>query len=179
MSVAAKYLETLIDTPPSSVYVLLICVAVVYSSFIIGIKGLKEGFRLSIIGILFIYAVVVVCITFVFRSGSFVYEIRLIPFGSYLNLYDGCKRAFEENLMNLLAFVPIGFLMTVSAKEQNWKRVAIVGLCFSFVIEFLQFHYKRGIGEIDDLIHNTIGCVIGYFVAKAIMRFYIIKCFSK
>lgn len=152
-----EYIDSLLNTIPGSVYVVLISAAVVYSLFIIGIKGVKEGFRQTFNGLLFIYAIFIVCTTVVYRP-VVGYEIRLIPFGSYFNLYDGCKRAFEENLMNLLAFVPIGFLMTVSAKEQNWKRVAIVGLCFSFVIEFLQFHYKRGIGEIDDLIHNTIGC---------------------
>ena len=173
-----EYIDSLLNTIPGSVYVVLISTAVVYSLFIIGIKGVKEGFRQTFIGLLFIYAIFIVCTTVVYRP-VVGYEIRLIPFGSYFNLYDGCERAFEENLMNIIAFVPIGLLLIVGAKKQSWKCVAIVGFGFSLVIEFLQFQYNRGIGELDDLIHNTIGCVIGYFVAKAIMRFYIIKCFSK
>ena len=166
-----EYIDSLLNTIPGSVYVVLICAAVVYSLFIIGIKGVNESFKQTSIGLLFIYAIFIICTTVVYRP-VIGYEIRLIPFGSYFNLYDGCERAYEENLMNVIAFVPIGLLLTVGTKKQNWKRVGIVGLCLSFVIEFLQFHYKRGIGEIDDLIHNTIGCVIGYFAAKSICSLY-------
>lgn len=173
-----EYIDTLLNTIPGSVYVVLICAAVVYSLFIIGIKGVKEGFKQTSIGLLFMYAIFIVFATVVYRP-VVGYEIRLIPFGSYFDLYDGCERAFEENLMNVIAFVPIGLLLTVGAKKQSWKCVAFIGLSFSLVIEFLQFQYNRGIGEIDDLIHNTIGCVMGCFVAKAIMKLNIVNCFSK
>ena len=38
-----------------------------------------------------------------------------------------------------------------------------IGLCFSMLIELLQLVLKRGLTEIDDVVHNGVGCVIGYW----------------
>lgn len=167
----SDYINTLFNKTPASVLIVLVCAVVVYSLFNLGVRGLKDGFKQTLLGLLFTYAIFIVCITVVYRP-VVGYEIRLIPFGSYFILYDGCERAFEENLMNILAFIPIGFLLTVGSKRPNWIRVVAIGLFFSFVIEFMQFYFKRGHAEIDDLIHNTSGCVIGYFIAKCVLFIY-------
>ena len=36
----------------------------------------------------------------------------------------------------------------------------------SATIETLQFFLKRGFAEVDDVMHNMVGCVIGYGVYK-------------
>ena len=38
----------------------------------------------------------------------------------------------------------------------------IIGMCVSGAVEALQFVYKREFAEVDDVIHNTLGCMIGY-----------------
>ena len=38
----------------------------------------------------------------------------------------------------------------------------VVGSILSIAIEALQFLMMRGFSEIDDVIHNTLGCMIGY-----------------
>ena len=40
--------------------------------------------------------------------------------------------------------------------------VSFWGLFLSFAIESLQFVLKKGLAETDDIIHNTLGCLIGY-----------------
>ena len=52
----------------------------------------------------------------------------------------------------------------------NWKGAMVVGLLISVVIEVLQFVFKRGLCEVDDVIHNVLGCMIGYGVASILKR---------
>lgn len=65
---------------------------------------------------------------------------------------------------NILMFVPVGFLLPLVIK----KRALLYGVCFSAFIEILQYITHRGTCEIDDVISNTIGLIIGYMVIKLI-----------
>ena len=40
----------------------------------------------------------------------------------------------------------------------------LIGGGFSVLIEVLQFVFKRGYAEVDDVLNNVVGCVIGYGV---------------
>lgn len=65
--------------------------------------------------------------------------------------------------LNLLLFVPLGFLITAVFKKINfnYKKVSLSGCVFSCSIEFLQLFAGRFF-EIDDIIANTLGTLIGY-----------------
>ena len=67
-----------------------------------------------------------------------------------------------EVVMNVVVFVPIGLLMGLIYNEEKWWRVIMAGVGVSFTIELLQLLSKNGCCETDDIIHNTVGCVIGY-----------------
>lgn len=47
-----------------------------------------------------------------------------------------------------------------------------LGLVVSLVIELGQLVFEKGVAEIDDLIHNTLGCAIGYLIAIPIAWIY-------
>lgn len=64
--------------------------------------------------------------------------------------------------MNVLAFIPIGLLLG-TFKGMKWWHVLLIGLCFSMLIELLQLILKRGLTEIDDVVHNVVGCMMGYW----------------
>lgn len=44
----------------------------------------------------------------------------------------------------------------------NWKYALCIGVCSSFVIEFLQLTLKLGLFEFDDIFNNTIGMMLGF-----------------
>jgi glycopeptide antibiotics resistance protein len=48
----------------------------------------------------------------------------------------------------------------------------LFGLGISVSIETLQFFLKRGFAEVDDVMHNIAGCVIGYGVYKLVRYGY-------
>lgn len=60
-----------------------------------------------------------------------------------------------------MLFIPFGLVLG-ALRLDNLKRVILNGLIFSFCIETIQFLFSLGIFEFDDLIHNTIGTVVGF-----------------
>lgn len=68
---------------------------------------------------------------------------------------------------NVLAFAPFGFcLPLISIRRTNFFRVLVWSFLFSLTIETIQLVYQIGIFDVDDLLMNTIGGVIGYVVYR-------------
>jgi len=72
---------------------------------------------------------------------------------------------------NILLFIPYGF---ISAWAFKWGRKLIPCAAFGFfssvVIECVQYATKRGYFQIDDILTNLLGSVIGYFVFRLLRR---------
>lgn len=103
----------------------------------------------------------------------------------YLTLFQGLNPGARPNLLplrmighylkrggwgmvvniwgNLAAFVPLGLLApAISPRERSAWRVARLGLMLSGGIEFLQFLSGRRVADVDDLLLNVLGALIGY-----------------
>ena len=78
-------------------------------------------------------------------------------------------RNVMEILLNIIMFIPIGLLIGGSMPKQRGK-VLLIGCVLSIVIETLQLITGRGLCETDDVIHNTIGCLIGYSLSALLFR---------
>ncbi len=172
MIVSKEYLEKLLETTPSSVYVLVFCVAFVSIVISLIARGFKNGIRVSSLILMILYATIVLCTTVLFRNGPIDCKILVVPFGSYVTIDEGNSRLLEENLMNIAVFVPFGIFLTAGIERLKWWHAAIAGGCLSVVIEFMQFYFKRGSCEVDDIIHNTFGCVIGYYIVRIVVSIY-------
>jgi VanZ like family. len=64
---------------------------------------------------------------------------------------------------NIIWFIPFGFMMRILTKL-NKLKIAICALILSFLIELMQFIFGTGISELDDLILNTLGALIGMMI---------------
>lgn len=97
--------------------------------------------------------------------GERFYE--LAPFWSWREvIFNHNKGLLEENILNIILFLPIGGILAIVSKTIRWKHTAGIGLGISAVIELSQLIFCRGWFEWDDMIHNTLGCVIGYLVVR-------------
>ena len=172
MIVSKEYLEKLLETTPSSVYVLVFCVAFVSVVISLIARGFKNGIRVSSLILMILYATIVLCTTVLFRNGPIDCKILVVTFGSYVAIDEGNSRLLEENIMNIAVFVPFGIFLTAGIERLKWWHAAIAGGCLSVVIEFMQFYFKRGSCEVDDIIHNTFGCVIGYYIVRIVVSIY-------
>lgn len=48
----------------------------------------------------------------------------------------------------------------------TWWKALLVSCGISVTIESLQFFFMRGFSEVDDVMHNTLGCLIGWCMVK-------------
>ncbi|EOS60580.1 hypothetical protein C815_01252 [Firmicutes bacterium M10-2] len=82
--------------------------------------------------------------------------INLHPFSTGINLLG--------YLLNVVLFIPFGFLVPRLWKQFNrWYVIAFFGFLFSLFIETSQLFNER-VSDIDDLIMNTSGVLLGYFL---------------
>lgn len=102
------------------------------------------------------YIAAVLWITLFSRIGD-GYRRFLLPFHSYVEILKGEWRPLLENIGNIALFIPLG----VALKWSGVRDVKKAGFLASLLIEVLQFTFALGTFECDDLIHNTLGAVIG------------------
>lgn len=122
-------------------------------SHIVGIPTFSEYIRLSQLGETF-----------------FNPNINLIPFS------DGFSLSF---ILNILLFVPLGFLCPLISKTfERLRNTFLIGFGLSLFIETIQLFTLHRATDIDDLLTNVIGTIIGYFCFKLIAKLRIVKLHS-
>ncbi len=87
-------------------------------------------------------------------------NINLVPFDAYLN--------WTTWALNVVLFVPLGLLLPCCWEGFDWiGHAALFGFLFSLAIELSQLLNFR-VTDIDDLIANTLGAVVGCLIFLAL-----------
>lgn len=162
MSGVYEYFFThLLDRYPSEFFHVI--AAFIVLTVTIGIcEGTSKAKVMSLIG----YCFFLLYITVFSRTANEHIKIGVIPFSTYIDIANGDRFLLPQVLMNIVMFIPIGFLVKAVFREWSWKKVMACGLLSSLLIELLQLALMKGVAEVDDLIHNTLGCMIGYWIYK-------------
>ena len=113
-------------------------------------------------GILFAGIVAVIFYMTVYTRGESASEAILIPFQSFREAKIQ-PELYRSMLMNVFLFVPMGLsLPFVLGKGRISSVITVaVALSFSAGIEYMQYLYALGRCEVDDVIMNTLGALIG------------------
>lgn len=114
-----------------------------------------------------LYLIVILYATILNRENyPKIRELSLIPFASYKIAFNGNEEGFRTCFMNALLFFPLGcafYGFNSNKKIKIWYFVLFTfGL--SLIIEIVQYAFCLGSAEVDDLIHNTLGAVLAYFI---------------
>lgn len=107
------------------------------------------------------------------RISSGAWGVNLVPFRTIRNYvkYSGFLHTMINIFGNIIIFVPFGILLAeIFPKTRNILKILGITFATSFFVEFIQFFIGRSV-DIDDLILNLLGSVIGYFIWKKILRF--------
>ena len=110
-------------------------------------------------------------------SPTILFEIKTVPFET-INEYStnvilwNKTEAFKNIFGNIILFIPYGFLGILYPKLKNIVLLLLVFFIVINIIEFSQFYFKRGFADVDDIILNTTGVILGYFIYR---KFFFIK----
>lgn len=156
---------------------------------------MKKFARPALWTVFIIYCFILVYVLFLSRGTrvGFTYAeymqrfTNFIPFKTiieYVQRYsNGYWRLATINLLgNLALFVPMGMALPCLFKKLNrfWKVILTV-LGMVVIIELVQGLLRVGSIDIDDVIFNVVGAMIGYeiiaipIINKFLKRIYVIK----
>lgn len=76
----------------------------------------------------------------------------------------GFSAMFTNLFGNVLIFVPFGFFMPMASRYRNFFATLFYSFGLSLCVETFQLITKVGSFDVDDLLLNTIGGVLGYLV---------------
>lgn len=139
-----------------------------------------------------IYILTVIYLTFLIREPTPLYRYSLKPFNAAIRaiefgggllpgLLSGTVKitswkSLESVVLNIMLFVPFGYLVPLLWKKTDrWWKVVLLGFCVSLLIEAIQLLTRLGFADVDDLINNTIGSVVGYLFYKLLLTHVVNK----
>lgn len=102
------------------------------------------------------------------------HRINLVPFKFLGDIYNetilkGDIVFFLINIVgNIVLFVPLGFCFPL-LWNIPYDKVMLIGFCYSLFIELTQMFMPR-VSDVDDLILNYIGVVIGVFIHSIVIN---------
>lgn len=114
------------------------------------------------------------------------FSINIIPFKMFLDfagIWDSFGLFFSIKVIviniigNILLFLPLGFFVcALNPKLGKMKYILIIGAASSLLIESLQYietqtrvtGYRSS--DVDDIIFNTLGCLIGFLFFKILNK---------
>lgn len=90
-------------------------------------------------------------------------NLNLIPF-------YGIVEDLKNSILNIALFVPLGcFLPVLWSRFRKFASVVFFGFGLSVFIEVLQMLTFRAT-DVNDLITNVLGTVIGFFIVKTFLK---------
>jgi glycopeptide antibiotics resistance protein len=115
------------------------------------------------------------------RDAPHLSQYNLVPFKTITNFikyheYVNFQTLMVNILGNVVAFVPFGVIMPIVFKKKEayyyFHIVVIWAFLLSLTIEVTQIVMSVGAFDVDDLILNTFGAIIGYLVFLYFRRGY-------
>ena len=100
----------------------------------------------------------------------FPFRTNLIPF---VNLFDypSAKDIVINVLGNIAMFIPLGIVWPIVYKKLDTPaRAILTGVGVSLSIEILQLPFYTRVSDVDDLILNSLGYIIGYGLLMIIKK---------
>lgn len=97
------------------------------------------------------------------------YHYNLVLFREIkrFNLYRnqlGTFAVFSNLFGNILIFMPYGYFLTMAGKRKSFFRTLFYSMGLSLGVEVMQLLTKVGSFDVDDILLNTVGGVLGFLI---------------
>lgn len=116
-----------------------------------------------------LYFILILMLTLFKNDNGWTGNINLNP----LEVFKDIKSSSNGLILlvgNICMYIPIGIY--IEYRFFNKKSTLKIGLflIYIFLIELIQHIFKKGVFDIDDIILNSIGFLIGVFLVKGIKK---------
>ncbi|MER2039006.1 MAG: VanZ family protein [Solibacillus sp.] len=126
---------------------------------------MKKLLNLAFWLVLLFYAYLLIDTVFISRDAN--RSVNLVPFQMI------AEQGFTLNVWgNILMFIPLGIYFADFLKRFNFGKAMGAVITTSLGIEALQYILKRGASDIDDLLLNSIGGLIGIFIYLVLKKMF-------
>ena len=103
------------------------------------------------------------------EPGTATYQYNMVPFQEIRRFWKyrgqlGFVASFANLAGNILIFVPFGFFLPLASRFRNPVMTVFLSFMLSLAVEMGQFVTQVGCFDIDDLLLNTLGGLIGYLL---------------
>jgi len=80
----------------------------------------------------------------------------------------------REVFLNILLYIPMGYLLPFIVKPMRYSVIActLVGFLCSCATEYAQLRWGLGCFQVDDIVNNTVGCLIGAVAGCMLARLW-------
>lgn len=149
--------------------IFIVIISVLYLPILLYLKKKGKSIirQLSYIGLICsLFLIIFATILFVpinFQTEEHILNIK--PF-NWIGNIDSVQQLVAEKVPNIILFIPLGFFIPIVLKnKRKLYKTAMIALGITFSVEFIQYFIGRS-SDIDDIITNLVGAIIGYALFK-------------
>ena len=135
----------------------------------------------------FIYLVLLIFLLFFSerygRGGTQEYRYNVVLFAEIKRFFKYRSLISTESFLlnmfgNVIGFMPFGFFLPMLMRKHSFFRILCLSFELTLAVEVTQLLFKVGIFDVDDLLLNTIGGVLGY-ICYRILRGLLHVCYKR
>lgn len=100
--------------------------------------------------------------------------LNIIPIRDLITDFNNKKSSAISNYYsnffgNIVLFIPFSFFI-FAFNTYSYKSVILSALCLSFLIEALQYIFNVGVADVNDILLNSFGALIGVLLNKILFK---------
>jgi hypothetical protein len=113
----------------------------------------------------------VVGLTILDRGADYGGQVNFWLLSGYVTAWNNRSLIeFQFIVFNMIMFMPLGFLLPLLEKRlRRYVPILVISVMVSLCVETAQLLTARGIFDLDDILHNTLGGLAGYRLIDAVL----------
>ena len=161
--------SALISASPMLTIFVVVLIVVRISS----VRSSGKGFVLheEIMNLFFVIYILLLFELLTGTENSLGSGFNIVPFQEIFRYEIGSRKFIYNVLGNILIFVPFGYFISRAIKTRGVATIIIDSVLTSLTVELVQLNIGRSF-DIDDIMLNMVGGIIGYFLYVGLDAIY-------
>lgn len=166
---------SLLHEIPVFVYLIFIAICIFLWAILSLVFSNKKAWVYVNRTIVVVTIVSVFFVTLFTRNAQPIQQVELTPFAVF-ELASVYPDVYNQMVLNVLLFLPLGLSLPFCFSNRI-KHPVLVTIIFAFglsiIVEVLQYIFKCGYSELDDVMLNTVGTACGtiaYFLTRFVIN---------